>query len=353
MKIIFDTQNIYYVPQYYPIYLELLLRGFEAEFVCYENKNSRAIFAKSLDAKQHWVSDEEEAQKYYSVEKPDWIFFGNKFEGLGLIHQFSNTAQLGHGIGPKPSYYRKSDTPMTIRFMEGLLRLNTIKKMYPDDKFIQVGYSKLDPLFDGSERGLDLEQFGLDSRKKTLLYAPTFNPSSIEAFPDDWPDDFKDCNVLIKPHTFSYTRKKYKAHREKFRKWDKFNNCYVANEKEFSLLPFLKTSDVLISEASSTLFEFIAMDKPVVVANFFKLKWSYRGIFKKRFKKRFMKDNVLYKDIGPHVSSYKEIKPIILNELKSPESYRERRRQYSIDHVGPTDGKVSKRIVDYLVSNRP
>ncbi|WP_251358641.1 CDP-glycerol glycerophosphotransferase family protein [Kangiella sp. TOML190] len=352
MQVIFDTQNIYYIPQYYPIYKVLIENNIECIFVCYTGKNDQSVFAKEIPGNQVWVSGKEQALDYYLKTKPDWIFFGNAFQGLEQIHQYSKTAQLGHGVGPKPSYYRKSDTPMTVRFMEGELRLRIIKQMYPEDTFVQVGFSKLDPIFDGSEQGIDLVAKQLDTSKKTLLYAPTFNPSSLERFPDNWPEKFSDYNVLIKPHAFTYTRKQYKGQRKKLKKWASYANCYVAPVEDYSLLPYLKTADLLISEASSTLFEFVVLDKPVIVANFFKLKWSYRGPFSYRFEKRFGKDNVIYNKIGTHISKFSQLKNAVKQQLANPQEYREQRAQYRQDHIGPVDGKASQRIVDYLLERR-
>jgi CDP-glycerol glycerophosphotransferase (TagB/SpsB family) len=122
----------------------------------------------------------------------------------------------------------------------------------------------------------------------------------------------------------------------------------VADADEYSLVPFLKTADVLVSEASSTLFEFAALDKPVVICDFYDLKWSYKGIFKYRFKKRFLKESVIYQELGTHAESYLQVKHRVEEELKSPLMYQTNRLQYNNDHVGPTDGKASIRIVDYL-----
>ena len=351
MYIAFDTVNVYYLPQYLPICQQLLENGHTIKFVCYKNKNNQHTFEhvfKKLGVDYAWVDDEQGAKSLYVEEKPDWIFFGNAFSYLDEVHTSSKTAQLGHGVGPKPSYYHKSRTPMTVRFMEGALRLEKIKSLYPNDTFVQVGFSKLDPLYNNTEAGLDFDALGLDKSKRTILFAPTFNPSSLECFPDDWPSHFTDFNILIKPHTFTYTREQYKNQRDKLKKWCAYKNTYVATEDDLSLLPFMKHADILLSEASSTLFEFVALNKPVIVCNFFKLKWSYRGIFKYRFHKRFGKDNVLYKEIGLHVNSYNELRDAIEKQLETPSLFQAEREKYTYDHVGPTDGMCSKRIVEYL-----
>lgn len=354
MLVAFDTLNIYYLPQYLPIFRVLERNGHRVIFVCYRNKNKTAGFDQAFNAlnvEYIWVDDKTAALEKYLELKPDWIFFGNALQGLGVIHQHSKTAQLGHGIGPKPSYYRKSSTPMTVRFMEGAARLEKIRQLYPNDHFVQVGFSKLDPILTDQEPGLDFEQLGLDPNKPTILYAPTFNPSSLECFPDQWPDDFGAYNILIKAHAFTYTREQYAAQRKKLKKWAACSNTYVADENDVSLLPFMQNADVLLSEASSTLFEFAALNKPVIVCDFFKLKWSYRGPFKYRFDKRFGKDNVLYKEIGVHIQHYKALKTAVAEQLANPQQYADLRAKYTHDHVGPTDGQASQRIVKYLEEN--
>lgn len=176
MRIWFDTLNLYYIPQYWPIYNLLQQRGHQVQCICYRNKNDVATFENKLSQigiNATWVDDEQDAKDLYRREKPDWIFFGNAFQGLEDIHQHSKTAQLGHGVGPKPSYYKKSDTPMTVRFMEGELRLAKIKQMYPNDRFVQVGFSKLDPLFDGTEQGINLAALGLiQARRLSFMRQP-------------------------------------------------------------------------------------------------------------------------------------------------------------------------------------
>ncbi len=354
MQVIFDTLNSYYIPQYLPIHRELQRRGHTTTFLCYRSKNDVALCDKLLaksGIKVEWVEDAEEATNYYERIKAHWIIFGNTFYHLDRVHKVSKTVQLGHGIGPKPGYYKKCETPMSIRFIEGKLRVAKSQAMYPNCAHQQVGFSKMDPIFNGEEQGFELKKLGLDPIKATILYAPTFNPSSLGKFPDNWPAHFSGYNILIKPHSITQTRPRYRSQQEKLLKWSYFANTYVASLEDISLLPFMKSADILLSEASSTLFEFVALDKPVIVCNFFKLKWTYWGPFKYRFVKRFMVDNVVYENIGKHVSSYNALRDAIPQQLAHPEEYREQRKQYTIDHVGPTDGKASQRIVDYLEEN--
>jgi hypothetical protein len=354
MHVAFDTLNVYYLPQYTPVLEELRRRGHEGSFVCYKNKNDQRGFSAALEelgAPVSWFGSEEEAARHYSELHPEWIIFGSGFDLLDRLDESIQSVQLGHGVGPKPSYYNKSNTPMSVRFIEGAARLKIIQERYPEGTFVQSGFSKLDPLFNGTAEGLDLGSLGLNPERQTILYAPTFNPSSIERFPSSWPNDFPEHNVLIKPHTFTYTRSTYRGQRKLLRAWERYPNTHVATPEELSLLPYMHSADILLSEASSTLFEFAALDRPVVVCDFFKLKWTYRGPFQYRFERRFRKGNIPFDEIGVHASSYRELLRIIPEQLASPEQYREQRARYTFDHVGPTDGRCSGRIVDYLEEN--
>lgn len=351
MNVFFDTKNIYYLPQYKPVIDVLVQRGHECHLVSYQDKNNVAMVENhchDVSATLIWVENETAALQCYLDNKPDWVFFANQFAQLDLLHQFSKTAQMSHGIGPKFSYYTQSRTQTTVRFIEGPERLKIIKKMFPNGCFEQVGYSKLDPIFLGQELGIDLLSIGLNSSLKTILYAPTFNPSSIECFPDDWPNQFLNSNIIIKPHTFTFTKKRYHKQRLKLKKWAEFKNVYIAKIEDVSILPFMVTADILLSESSSTLFEFAALNKPVIVCDFFRLSWFHRGIFKYRFNKRFKKDSFFYQDIGLHIDRYDLLHQAVYGQLKCPVEFSQGREIITSKHVGQADGNVSVRIAEYL-----
>ena len=160
ISILFDVQELYYLPQYLPVYHEFLNRNKgNALFVFYYGKFDTIIksIIKSENLNHVWVKNKSAANNYYKKEKADWIFFGNTFPYLDEVHKVSKTIQLGHGVGPKSSYYTKSDTPTTVRFVEGEYRANRLKSMYPDNNFVDVGFAKLDPIFNGNAPKFDLE----------------------------------------------------------------------------------------------------------------------------------------------------------------------------------------------------
>ncbi|MFD2167942.1 CDP-glycerol glycerophosphotransferase family protein [Thalassotalea euphylliae] len=353
MHIIFDVLHLYYLPQYLPVYKELKRQNGSASFVFYHDIHDQVIKgiieAENLDA--IWVDNQQQATEYYLEQKADWVFFANSYPHLDQVHTVSKSVQLGHGIGPKASYYTKSDTPTTVRFVEGAYRTARFNDMYPNDTFVDVGFCKLDPIINQEGAGFDLSSLGLDPSKPTIVYAPTFYPSSIERFPKHWPTEFAEYNILIKPHYFSVAKEKYRKQQQLLTHWANYENVYLAKVEDYSLVPFLASADLLISDASSALFEFAALNKPVIWCDFLKLRWSYRGPLSYRFKKRMDQDYGEYADIAAHAKSYKHLKQLVDSHYQNPAQLESVRLAFTEKLAGKLDGKASKRIVEYLLSH--
>ena len=352
--IFFDVQELYYLPQYLPVFKELKkYHNCAITFIFHQNKFESIV--KNIILKEqlphHWVNNKNEALQFYLDKKPTWIFLGNTFPELDKIHLHSKTAQLGHGVGPKKSYYSKSDTATSVRFVESDYRYQRLCKMYPNDVFVNVGFCKLDPIINEEEDGLCYENLRLDKAKKTILYAPTFYPSSIEKFSKNFPSDFKNYNIIIKPHYFSISMKKYQKQRNLLQHWDTYDNVYLAKVDDYSLLPFLKSADLMISDASSAIIEFAALNKPVIWCTFLQLRWNYRGIFSYRFKARMDKDYDDYGQIATLSSSYNKMISNTNDLLENAKKLPENAKIYLERLAGKLDGKASKRIVTYLLEN--
>ncbi|OUS32026.1 CDP-glycerol--poly(glycerophosphate) glycerophosphotransferase [Thalassotalea sp. 42_200_T64] len=352
MHVIFDVLHLYYLPQYLPVHQQLLAQGFRSSFVFYHGIHDEVIeqIITEQQLTSTWVDSAVQACDYYRQQQADWVFFADAFSLLDKVHKVSKSAQLGHGIGPKASYYTKSDTPMTVRFVEGEYRCSRLRKMYPRDVFIDVGFCKLDAIVNGDDVGFCLDDLGLDSSKPTLTYAPTFYPSSIECFPENWPEQFADFNILIKPHYFSIAKEKYKKQKQLLEHWANYGNVYLAKTSDYSLVPFLTSSDILISDASSALFEFAALNKPVIWCDFLKLRWSYSGIFSYRFKRRMDKDYGEYADIAVHAQHYPQLQQLVSEQYAQPAMLAETRLSLTDKLTGTLDGKASERIVEYLTT---
>jgi len=357
-QIFFDVPHLYYLPQFLPIYRELSNHDVDVKFVIYtdiDGKQMTDILKNVVRQEQlpvHWVSMLPDGLTLYEKYKPTWIIFGNSYKYLDDLPQGVKTAMVNHGAGIKSAGHNIDACRFDIRFAEGTYQLEQLKKHYPQGNYVDVGFSKLDPIFNDTQKtpALDLQTLGLDTDKPTILYAPTFYPSSIEMFSDSWPKQFSAFNLIVKPHFFTFTKKAYQQQRRKLAHWQAAPNVCVADISEYSLLPFFATADVLISDASTALFEFAALNKPVVWCDFLKLRWTYRGPLAFRYKKRMDQDILRYADIAVHAARYKDLLTIVEQQVKHPHEFEAQRKAYSERLLGRLDGKVSERIVKTLLN---
>jgi len=354
MNVFFDIQHLYYLPQYLPVKKILEQNGVYCHFVLYNQHELQPTLINCVEKEQlnyTIVENTTKARELYINEKPHWIIFGNVFEDLIKVHQHSQTAMMNHGVGPKACYYNWSDCDIQHRFVEGKHRLKRLAERFPNKKFIDVGYAKLDPIINNESNFLDLTKLGLDPKKETILYAPTYYPSSIECLPDNFPERVAQYNLIIKPHFFSLIKKKYKNHQKIFNLWSKYNNVYISSVDEASIIPFMNSANLLISDASSTLFEFTAINKPAIWCDFFKVRWSYKGIFKCRLKNRLDEDLEFFSKVAQQVSNTEQLIEQIDSQIKQPKLKEKSRLEFTEFLIGKVDGNCSKRITEYLLKH--
>jgi hypothetical protein len=355
MHIAFDVGSFYYLPQYLPVYDELRARGVDCSFVFYDDpvygELLRDIVARErLPAR--WCADRDASLQHYRELQPRWVVFGNHSAIVKALPDGTRTALLYHGIGIKRCYYDAELADLDLRFVEGPFRLAELQRRHPRAQFFDSGFAKLDPLLrDPANRPrLDLDALGLRAERPTVLYAPTYYPSSIERLPDDWPAQLGDLNLLIKPHFFTLTGEAYGAQRRKLQAWAAHDNAHVAGLADYSLLPYMGSADLLVSEASSALFEFAALDKPIVWCDFLKLRWSYRGPLRFRYRRRMDTTIDAWRNVGVHVARPAALSAAIRGELRQPQRRAAERRTCTEQLIGNTDGRASLRIADRLLA---
>ena len=358
MKVYFDVLHLYYLPQYLPVLSAVETRQGEAVFVFYKQQDPQLMQAMHRAIEQYqlnvyWLESQEQTLDFYQNSDADWVIFGKAFEHIEQLNSHKKTALMQHGIGPKACYYDASNNAATVRFVEGQHRLARLQAMYPESRFVDTGYAKLDPLLSEQHKvTTSLCQLGLDESKPTLLYAPTFYPSSIECLGKRWVEQFSHCNIIIKPHFFSQTKKKYKRQQALLAHWQSYDHVHVASVEEFNLIEFMAISDVLLSDASSAIFEFFALKKPVVWCNFYKLRWSYRGPFAFRFKERMDSDLEYFKSLCFEATSSKGLAQQVHHALDAPLSRHSNANLQLIEKLaGQLDGCSAQRIVDTLYEN--
>ncbi|MCQ2076273.1 MAG: CDP-glycerol glycerophosphotransferase family protein [Bacteroidaceae bacterium] len=204
-------------------------------------------------------------------------------------------------------------------FTQGFERL---AKKYKDFEVLETGWPRQDWIFANlhtfdTDRNQYLTQYG---KSHIVLYAPTFSPSltslpfmreSLRTFARK-----EDVVVLLKFHPL--TAQKY---------LDEYRQ--LADEEEnivwiddFNVTKYMLMSDVMISDTSSTIYEFLLLDKPVI---------TLRAVAKTQYWRNMQHPEELctaYHDVL-HDDKYTEL------------------RQWVINNYDPyLDGRVGERMLE-------
>lgn len=345
IDVVFYVAYPYYFPHFLPISKELEKQNYQVKYVLSDTQNSVVMEKIAQDEKLDFIFGEE----HLLTLDTKVVIFGNVYEKAEELE--AKTIFLCHGTGTKQCGFETALKINDIVIVEGEYRYNQFSSLYPEykNKLRKVGYSKLDAVINiSNEDKIELfKKYNLNRDKKTILYAPTFFPSSIEKMADSFPADFSECNIIVKPHYISLERTRYKNQQKKFAKWAKYTNCQIMPVSEYNLVPFLAICDVMISDESSAIFEFTSLNKPVIINRFLKLRWTYY-LNPKKILKRMDKDIDGYRNIGENPKSYKEMVVAVKNELQNPSKFEQERVKKSVDICGNIDGKVSFRIVEVV-----
>lgn len=201
-------------------------------------------------------------------------------------------------------------------------RFNKLKSIHKDFEVIETGWPKLDIY--GTDKSA-FEQYRIEllqkyNAKKILLYAPTFSPKLTSApFLVEQIKSLaknKDYLILLKFHPLmdeSWTQV-YK---------DLANEIpSVIFETEKNIIKFLLISDILISDTSSVIYEFLLLDKPVITFN-----------------------NISDRILWQNSIDYNELIPLVAKNLNEDPYYKERKFIFKNYHPY-NDGKSAKRMVD-------
>ena len=139
------------------------------------------------------------------------------------------------------------------------------------DRAQLIGYPKADCLVDGSlDRRQIQEALGLDPAHPTVLYAPTWSAhSSLNSLGADLLPSLAslDLNVIVKLHDRSFDPRSQNAGSIDWRQhltalcrgW----RVHAAQDADISR--YLVAADVLVTDHSSAGFEFMLLDRPIVV----------------------------------------------------------------------------------------
>jgi hypothetical protein len=136
-----------------------------------------------------------------------------------------------------------------------------------------VGFPKVDCLVDGSLDRRTIERtLGLDPGVPTVLYAPTWSPhSSLAMMGQAIVDALRrlDVNVVVKLHDRSAEPSERGSGgvdwRAQLERACRHSHVHVASDSNAS--PYMFVADALVTDHSSVGFEFMLLDRPIVIVD--------------------------------------------------------------------------------------
>jgi hypothetical protein len=257
---------------------------------------------------------------------------------------------LNHGTGIKNILYRNLARVPHDKyqiFVEGKHRVNSLlgSPSLGKNEVHLIGLPKLDfglqGMYDDTE-GL-LVQWGLAPRKKTVLFAPTYKPTCLYDVKYDLFEQTKDYNLIIKLHPYSWMGK-YAPHRQ-HRIYEaavrRYSHARLLPFDEYNIVPYYVASDVVMSEASSTVFDFIAFGKFGIVYDLpcDRLKHSDGQPLLEIDNREFLKGAFV------HIGSGAAIRDAVEQCLHPTPSMIAKADAYRDDYFYLLDGKATQRLV--------
>jgi hypothetical protein len=209
--------------------------------------------------------------------------------------------------------------------------------------FWETGYPHLDPLF----RRAPAPRLPLDPSRPTLLYAPTWNLglTSVEMVGDRLIDLVRagapGINVVIKPHpVIGDWRRRWMARFERMAATHP--GVHLVADTHADVVPYLLASQVLLSDASSVIFEFLALDRPIILVS------NPRRAADPAWKP----DDIVWRwrDLAHEIDDPDELPAAVELALRDPDARRDRRAAYARRLFGGfTDGRNAERVAERIL----
>ena len=354
LSVLFESHHLYYLPNFLPIIKEMRRRDDYKIFASIPDsisKDEKEIFYQICN--DHNIltivgNGEQDRIQAIKNKEFDVIIVGNvgKIEEIAANH--SLTVMVYHGIGLKQTYYNDIIERIDIRAVESQSRYQILSSQGHSNLIIN-GYTKCDPLINKDDQ-LD-EYFlkaGLDKSKKTILYAPSFYPSSIEKLYPELEFFSNEFNLIIKLHNFSWFQKRYKYQSEMMKNLDsKLSNLYLARPNDYDVIPFMRISDLLISDISSTIFEYLPLNRPIIMAECLSIRLKHR-IFKKRFSRKLDIERYDSIDFVHRMNDSGQLNGLVYHCIEYPDELSELRTEAIETYLYKNDGKASSRLLDEI-----
>lgn len=319
-----------------------------------------------------WFSLDLEKKRYFIVDVPyqpkiidEWKKLGYRFtdetSGFDIVitgDTLRNSNDYGkvllvflnHGTGIKNILYRNlARVPYDKYqiFVEGPHRVQSLMNSpaLGHNEVHLVGLPKLDFYFQSryDDKEKILNRWQLDPNKKTVLFAPTYKPTCLYQVKDDIFEQTKDYNLIVKLHPYSWMGKyaPHQQHRIYERRAKKYSHAVLLPFDEYNIVPYYAVADTVISEASSTVFDFLALEKFGIIFDLpcDRLKHHDGQALLEIDNREFLNGAFV------HIDSGKQIQSAVAQSINPTNEMIENANEYRGRYFYQLDGKATERLV--------
>lgn len=315
-KFLIYISHSYAIPIGNPLEKEIIKRGFDVFWFSEEEEGKKALNSKnnSLETIQDVIKYSPHILLAATDNAPDFV----KALKIQIFHGFlshkrpeNNFSEAHFRIRGFFDLYCTQGPSTTAEFTK-------LSKKLKHFEVVETGWSKMDPLF-------PLKKVKRKSGKPTVMIASTFTKRLSLAYNDGV---FNKIKTMSKSGKFRFIAvlhpKIPKTVVDKWKQLESEDFNYVSGT---NLIPLFKESDIMFSDTTSAIQEFLLQKKPVVT---FKHTKNHPYLI--------------------NVNEVEEIEKAIENALKNPEDLIQKIVLFNKDLHPYCDGKSSVRVIDESIN---
>ncbi|RMF97441.1 MAG: hypothetical protein D6734_02145 [Candidatus Schekmanbacteria bacterium] len=280
-------------------------------------------------------------KKFDLYISPDIMMVGKRCKVK--VHTFHGVSFKGKAYSEKVYSFDKlfiTGEYMRRKFInDGILREN-------DERIEKIGMPKLDALVNNTlKREEILSSLSLNPNLPVVIYAPTWSQkSSLYSVGEELLKKLsrENINLLAKLHDHSYDLRRNPVDWAKKLSEIEQERRNFRVVRDYDIIPYLFSSDLLISDLSSVANEFLLLDRPIVFIDTPKLEERYKNSIELKTWGR--KSGYIAKGVD-------EIIDAVKRGLTHPEEHSEIRRKMAEDlfyNIGCATKKAVESIYRYL-----
>lgn len=253
------------------------------------------------------------------------------------------TIFIGHGTGDK-KYGGNPDILSSYDFIfvageKHVEKMKDVALEIPEEKLIKIGNCRFDEYINREiDRDHVMKKMRIkDTVRKNILYAPTwrFGNGTLKKYVRNFCTEItKKYNLIIRPH---YHERRYIKPLKLWVKFNGINHVYFSNPAEVfkqDTMTDFAISDLMISDTSSILYEYLITGNPIIIAN-----TDYDNLHK-------MPDKYNVQKISGHYDESKNILDLIDNSFE--EHNRVKYENLLQECFYFNDGKSTQRAIDFI-----